>query len=116
MIKHFSIIGKAVGSIPHHCRKKGGRGGPVTNQGRAQCQEHLYKGLPHHWLSGISCQGSALSGFLISSGHENHLFSSSNSLETGLSLQFPQRLWILHRRKDFVQLNRRNTSLLLLLN
>lgn len=27
VIKHFSIIGKALGSIPSHCRKKGGEGG-----------------------------------------------------------------------------------------
>lgn len=85
VIKHFSVIDKALSSLSSHCRKKGEKG-VATNQGRAQGQEHLHKGLQHHWPSGISGQGSALSGLLISTRHESHLFSSSKSLEPSASL------------------------------
>lgn len=85
MIKHFSVIDKALSSISSHCRKKGGEGGS-DKSGQGPGPGHLHKGLQHHWLSGISCQRSALSGLLISTRHENHLFSSSNSLEPSASL------------------------------
>lgn len=43
VIKHFSVIDKALSSISSHCKKEGEKG-VATNQGRAQSQEHLHRG------------------------------------------------------------------------